>query len=67
MANPVSTVSSSQQAAHVEAAQAAQARQASQQKPANPAAPQDTVKISAAGRAASQAGSVDSDHDGDSK
>jgi hypothetical protein len=73
MANSVSTVASVQQAAQVSAAQ----QQAQAPKPAakQVANPQDTVAISPAGKAASQAQAVqqsakpsgDVDHDGDNK
>jgi hypothetical protein len=68
MANPISGVSNAQHAAQV--AQSAQT--AKQQTPPRAAAPQDTVNISQAGRAASQAQqtqqpSGDLNHDGDTK
>jgi hypothetical protein len=54
MANPVSSVSSSLQSAHV--AQQGPVRDASpNQAPKQPAIPQDTVSISKSGAAASQA------------
>jgi len=70
MANHVSGVSNPQQAAQVEAQKQAQAAKPAPK--AGTAAPQDTVNISAAGRAASQAQTAakpqltagDVDHDG---
>lgn len=71
MANPVGGVTNAQHAAQVNQA----VQTARQQTPAKDAAPQDTVKISQAGRAASQAQTAskapqtsgDVNHDGDSK
>jgi hypothetical protein len=73
MANPISGVSTAQQAAQIQAAQTTQTKQAPKQQQNN-AVPQDTVTISNAGRAAqaqpvtqTQKTSADADHNGDTK
>jgi len=71
MANPVGGVTNAQHAAQVNHA----VQTAKQQTPAKVAAPQDTVNISQAGRAANQAQNAnkapqtsgDVNHDGDAK